>query len=255
MRIAIVGYGRMGRLIKRMVEDEGTDTVSAVIDPAAEGATHVLLSRESLASSDVVIDFSSAAAEADNIRLYADLAIPAVIGTTGWYDRMPSIQEDIGNGKARIIWSANFSIGVHIFLSLVEEAGRLINRFPSYDAAISEVHHRAKADAPSGTALMAAERILRTMDRKERIETDASCGPISGEAISIASERVGAVPGTHTLMLDSPFDTIEITHRARTREGFAEGAVMAARWIAAASPGFYTMDDLIASIRGGNEHA
>ena len=233
MRIAIVGYGRMGKLIRSMIESSGDDEVTAVIDPVAgEGVTAGSVSEETLGHADAVIDFSSAQAVQDNIALYSAIGIPTVIGTTGWYDKLPAIREMIDGKKARIIYSGNFSIGVQIFLHLVSEAGKLIDGIESYDVAVTEIHHREKADSPSGTALMAAERILGTVRRK-------------------CALQIGSVPGVHTVMLDSPADTIEITHTARSREGFAEGAIRAARWVAEQEPGIYTMDDFVSDLIGG----
>ena len=153
--------------------------------------------------------------------------------------------------KARFIYSGNFSIGVQLFLALVSQAGRIINRIDSYDVAVSETHHREKADSPSGTALMTASKLLGAIDRKKGLQIGNPEGRIEKDMISISSSRVGYVPGIHTVTIDGPADTIEITHTARSREGFAEGAVRAARWIAGKPAGIYTMDDFVADLIGG----
>ena len=252
MRIAIVGYGRMGKLIRSMIESSGDDEVTAVIDPVAgEGVTAGSVSEETLGHADAVIDFSSAQSVQDNIALYSAIGIPAVIGTTGWYDKLPAIRGRIDGKKARIIYSGNFSIGVQIFLHLVSEAGKLIDGIESYDVAVTEIHHREKADSPSGTALMAAERILGTVRRKKALQIGNPEGKIAKDHLSVSSSRIGSGPGMHTVMLDSPADTIEITHTARSREGFAEGAIRAARWVVKQEPGIYTMDDFVSDLIGG----
>ncbi len=252
MKVAIVGYGRMGRMIRSLIEQSEEDEVSAIIDPvSAEDATASTASYSSLDSSDVAIDFSAAEAIEQNIRIYAETGIPAVIGTTGWYDRLEDIRRQIDMSKARFIYSGNFSIGVQLFLSLVSQAGRIINRIDSYDVAVSETHHREKADSPSGTALMTASKLLGAIDRKKGLQIGNPEGRIEKDMISISSSRVGYVPGIHTVTIDGPADTIEITHTARSREGFAEGAVRAARWIAGKPAGIYTMDDFVADLIGG----
>ena len=256
MKIAIVGYGKMGRMIRSIIDKSETDAVQTIIDPIeAEDVSASSVSYAALDSSDAVIDFSSAESAAGNMVLYSQIGIPAVVGTTGWYDELPAIKERLDLDKTRIIYSGNFSIGVQIFLHLVSECGHLINRIDSYDVAVSEVHHREKADAPSGTALMAADRILKAVDRKRGLQIGNPAGKIEKDLLTVSSSRVGYVPGIHTVMVDGTADTIEITHTARSREGFAEGAVRAARWITMQPTGLYTMDDFLNDLIGGNRNA
>ena len=171
MRIAIVGFGRMGRMVYGKIVESGVHAISAVIDPyaAGPGITSRELTAAALASSDAAIDFTAPEKALENIGIYAEASIPAAIGTTGWYERMDEAKAIVERTGARIICSANFSIGVSIFLQLVSEAGRLIDKAGGYDAAIEEIHHRGKADAPSGTALMAAERLISAMHAKTGI--------------------------------------------------------------------------------------
>lgn len=252
MRIAIVGYGKMGRIIKSLAPECGIE-ISAIIDPAAEEKeiTSGTLSREALDTADAAVDFSSPSAVAENIRIYAENGIPAVIGTTGWLDLLPEIRKTVCCNNARLIYSGNFSIGVALFLKLVERAGELINPLSSFDISINEIHHREKKDAPSGTALMAAEKVLRTVDRKKGLQFGISGNTEEKNLLNITSERVGYIPGIHTITIDSPADTIEIRHTARTREGFADGALKAALWLIRQAPGLYTMDDFISDSIGG----
>lgn len=253
MRIAIVGFGRMGRMVYGKIVESGVHAISAVIDPYAAGPkiTSRELTAAALASSDAAIDFTAPEKALENIGIYAEASIPVAIGTTGWYERMDEAKAIVERTGARIICSANFSIGVSIFLQLVSEAGRLIDKAGGYDAAIEEIHHRGKADAPSGTALMAAERLISAMHAKTGIIRGNPEGRIPDDRIGISSLRVGHVPGTHTVTLDGEDDTIEIRHTARSRSGFASGAIKAAEWIACQEPGLYTMDDFTSALQGG----
>ncbi len=254
MRIAIIGYGKMGKMVHSMCS-EGIE-VTAIIDPAdtSSSVTGRELTEGIIRSCDAVIDFSSPVSIMKNIDLYISASATAVIGTTGWNDRIDEVRAKM-NGNARILYSANFSIGVSIFLHLAEEAGKLINTIPSYDIAISELHHRAKADSPSGTALMAAERILSVTDRKKSILSGNSTGKIDPEQLQISSIRAGFIPGTHSVIIDGPSDSITITHQARDRRGFASGSIEAALWLLKQPAGLYSMEDFTASLIGGHNNA
>ena len=246
MKVAISGYGRMGKLIYSMLKAEGKHHVSAVIDPFCTSGevTHRSVSEITDNAADVIIDFSAPSAMEESIRRYIELGIPAVIGTTGFSFTPPS------SLKAGIIISGNFSIGVSLFIALVKKAGELLNSVPDYDAAITETHHRNKADSPSGTALMAANALMSVLERKTELVIGNTEGKIKANQLQISSLRVGSVPGEHSLILDSDADTIAITHTARNRNGFAAGAIKAAEWITAQKPGLYTMDDFIADLGG-----
>ena len=246
MKVALVGYGRMGKMIHSLIEEGGEHEVSLIVDPLLGVKT---LEPHMLAGIEAAIDFSAREAVPGNIRCYAETRCPAVIGTTGWDE---SILNDI-DGKARIIHSGNFSIGVSLFLRIVAEAGKLIDAFNQYDVAVTEIHHRGKADHPSGTALMIASKLLETIDRKKRIEIGCPEGRIAEDALEVSSLRVGSVPGTHTAVFDSAVDTIEVTHTARSRAGFASGAIKAAEWLSGKDNGIYTMDDYMADTLGGRE--
>ncbi len=253
MRIAIVGYGKMGRTVRRIIEDGSAHTVSAIIDPFCHDSavTSAGISSTSLAGSEVIIDFSAPEAVPENLLLYSELGIPAVIGTTGWLGELAELTKKMNMEKTRIIWSGNFSVGVAIFLQLVERAGRLIDTSEEYDVSVAEIHHREKKDAPSGTAMMAAEKLLKTIGRKSGILPGNPVGRIGKEMINVSSLRTGFIPGVHTVLIDGPSDTIEIRHTARNRDGFASGAVKAAEWIVSQKPGIYTMDDFISDLTGG----
>lgn len=252
MRVAIVGYGRMGHMIYSAIQETKGASVVAVIDPWSPGkeVTALNADEDSLKDADVVIDFSVAASVRDNALLYAKMGLPAVIGTTGWYDELDAIRNTLSVLNAKIIYSGNFSIGIAMFMSIVSKAAALVDKIDSYDIALSEIHHRNKADAPSGTLLMLGEKVLSSVSRKNRMLIGNPEGKIDPDALHLSSLRVGDEPGTHTVMIDSKEDAIILEHRARSREGFAKGAVRAAEWIIGREPGLYTMNDFIGDFLG-----
>ena len=244
-RIAIIGYGNMGREIERAALSRGL-TVQAIIDvqPQRQGLERP---EEALAGVDVCVEFTTPDAVLENVRMCASAGKNLVIGTTGWGDRL-----DEGRGIAEgadigVIYGSNFSIGVHIFLKLVSRAGEILGLYPQYDAAVHETHHTGKKDAPSGTALSIAAELLRLIPSKVRIDTVSATGRVAADALIISSARVGSVPGTHTVTFDSTVDTIELIHTARGRQGFAEGALLAAEWIHHRK-GFFTIQDMLHEI-------
>ena len=167
MKIALVGYGRMGRTVHEEALHHGFEVVS-ITDPYSSGdaVTDMDLTADSLRKADVVIDFSSPATAVENIRFYIENGIKAVIGTTGWYDHVDELKRECAEKGGSIMWSGNFSIGVAVMLKAASYLSFLFSGFPDYDASIHEIHHREKADSPSGTALMLAERVLGRLDRK-----------------------------------------------------------------------------------------
>ncbi len=248
MDIAIVGYGKMGRMIQSAALAAG-HRITAIVDPV--GGEGVLTRIDALKdeSFDVVIDFSHPSAAVENILYYAEKGYPAVIGTTGWLDRKDEILASIDTSACSIIYSGNFSIGVAIMLEASFYIASLLSKAGIYDVAIEEVHHNAKADCPSGTALMIAERVLSSFPQKKKVLVGCPEGKIEPEALQISCTRVGSCPGTHALIADSSVDTITLTHSARSREGFAVGAVKAASWIVG-KKGFFSMDDFLKDFLG-----
>ena len=218
MKLLIVGYGKMGRLIDQMAPDLGMEVVGRV----DEG-------RDEWAPADVAIDFTTADALVRNFPAYVERKLPVVIGTTGWSAHAPQFREQAERAELGVVASANFSIGVNIFQLVVTEAARLMRQQPQYGAWIHELHHAAKRDAPSGTALLLRDSM-------------AEAG--FGRGIDMSSSRAGTIPGTHTVGFDSPSDTIELTHAARDRRGFAGGALVAARWLQGRH-GWFTMADVL----------
>jgi len=220
MKLLIVGYGKMGHLIDQMAQDLGMEVVGRV----DEG-------RDVWAPADVAIDFTTADALVKNFPAYIERKLPVVIGTTGWSAHALQFREQAERADLGVVASANFSIGVNIFQLVVTEAARLMRQQPQYGAWIHELHHAAKRDAPSGTAILLRDSM-----------TDAGFG----RGIDMSSSRVGSIPGTHTVGFDGPSDTIELTHAARDRRGFAGGALVAARWLQGRR-GWFTMADVLRS--------
>jgi 4-hydroxy-tetrahydrodipicolinate reductase len=252
MNILIVGYGKMGRLLEKAALERGHG-IAAVLDPYAAPAktpSGAPLLRGlpdgagALDGADVAIEFTRPDTTVENITALARRKLPVVTGTTGWYERLPEVARIISGAGTSLLWSSNFSLGVNLFYRIAAEAARLIDPFPEYDVGGQETHHNKKADSPSGTAKTLVEQVLARMTRKTRVVWDTLDRPPEPGEIHFPSLRIGSAPGTHSLFFDSPADTIEITHTARNREGFAFGAIQAAQWLLSAGPGVFTMDDV-----------
>ncbi len=213
--LAIVGYGKMGRLIEQLAPEYGFE-VRAKFDSrnnrGGEGLT-----RESLQGVDVaVVEFSTPASAPPNIARLAGAGVCAAVGTTGWFEQLPAAREAVSQSGTGLVWAPNFSVGVNLFLQAVQHAAALFAGQPEYDAWGWEIHHAAKKDAPSGTLRKLAEEMRAGGYARE---------------ITLSANRAGAHPGTHEIGFDSAADTITLRHTARSREGFARGALRAARWI------------------------
>ena len=249
MRAVIVGYGSMGREVERVLEERG-HTVAARVDAAAGRGDIRELTPDIAAKADIAIEFSTADAVTSNARRYAVAGLSAVVGTTGWQAKLDEVKGIVTGSAIGYLHGSNFSIGAHLFFALVGRAARLVDTLPEYDILSWEVHHRRKKDSPSGTALSMAKVITSASSRKKRIVTERLDRPIAADELHVASVRGGEVPGIHTVLLDSLFDTVEITHSARSRGGFALGAVRAAEWLAGRK-GLFTVDDFITDLLGG----
>jgi 4-hydroxy-tetrahydrodipicolinate reductase len=215
LRIALLGYGKMGRMIETIAVREGWE-----VDPKLdinENAEGVGITAASMEGVDVAIEFSQPESVLANIEAAARAKVNIVVGTTGWSDQRSRVEKIVRDSGIGLIYGANFSLGMNLFFEIISYSARIIGMIPQYDAYISEEHHRAKKDAPSGTAL----NLLDVMRPH-----------LNNPNLSIASIRAGSIPGTHVIGFDSAADTILLEHRARSRQGFAEGAVLAARWIA-----------------------
>lgn len=236
MDIALIGYGKMGKTIERIALQRGHRIVQTIdIDNLNDFIP------EKMKRAQVVIEFTSPAMAYQNISKCLDMQLPMVVGTTGWYDKLPEVKQRCISENQSFICSSNFSLGVNIFFKLNKYLAKIMNRFPSYEISIDETHHIQKLDAPSGTAITLAKAIIEEVDRK----TDWQLGGMdSPDKIQVNAFREGTVPGTHTIHYKSSIDDITIEHEAHNREGLALGAVMAAEYIFD-KKGWFTMDDVL----------
>ncbi len=233
----------MGQEVERVLRARGHE-IAGRVDPKASGADAPSLTPEMARGVDAAIEFSHADAVLENARTYARLGLNAVVGTTGWYGKLEELKTILRDGKTAYLYGSNFSIGAHLFFALVAAAAELSNPFPEYDILGWEVHHKRKKDSPSGTALNLAKIITSAHSRKKKVVTEKLDRAPAPEELHFASVRGGEVPGIHTVLLDSVFDTIELTHSARSRGGLAMGAVRAAEWIQGRK-GLFEVSDFI----------
>jgi 4-hydroxy-tetrahydrodipicolinate reductase len=227
MTIAIVGYGKMGRMIERLALERGI-TIGPKLDEFnnanGEGITSV-----NFRDVDVAIDFSTPSTVVGNIERIAALGVNLMIGTTGWQEHMPQVKSIVERHGIGLVWSPNYSVGVNAFFRIVNAAAKLLSNEREYEAWAWEIHHSAKKDAPSGTLLKLVDE-MRAAGYAGRVD--------------VASNRAGAIPGTHEIGFDSAADTITLRHTARSREGFALGALKAAEWVTG-KKGFHEFGDIL----------
>ncbi len=230
VRLALIGMGRMGRALDALARERGCEVVARLDVPDMSRG----LTREMLNGAQVAIEFTQPDAAVANASACLACGCPVVIGTTGWGEQRATLEDAISKTGVPALSSPNFSLGVQLFLAIAEDAGRRLREMRGFDGHLVETHHTAKKDAPSGTAIAIAERVERGL----------------GHAIPVSSIRVGSVPGTHSLVFDAPFEQITLTHEARDRRVFADGALAAARWLSAVkAPSLYSMQDVLTSPR------
>jgi len=225
-RLAIIGLGKMGRAIEQLAAERGFDVV-ARIDP--DGGDAPSVKRDALNGAEVAVEFTVPSASPSNVRAALEAGCPIVIGTTGWYDKRTEIEKFASEKKGALLISPNFSVGVAAFGEIVKAAAHALKSAPGFAAHITETHHSAKKDAPSGTAANLAKLATKEW----------------GRDIPITSIRTGSVPGTHEFLFDAPFEQIRIEHVARDRRVFADGALLAAKWLIG-KRGVFTMTDVLA---------
>ncbi|HEY9227932.1 MAG TPA: dihydrodipicolinate reductase C-terminal domain-containing protein [Gemmatimonadaceae bacterium] len=225
-RLAIVGMGKMGKAVAELAPSRGWQVTARLGRSAMEQG----VTKELLAGADVAIEFTTPEAAASNALAIVGAGCPVVVGTTGWYDDRPRVATEVEAKGGALLTASNFSLGVNIFEQIVETAARLLGRAPGFEAHMTETHHSAKKDAPSGTAIM----------------LDKTASAAFGREIPITSVRVGSVPGTHELTFDAPFEQIHLEHIARDRRVFAEGALVAAAWLIG-KRGVFTMRDVLST--------
>jgi 4-hydroxy-tetrahydrodipicolinate reductase len=236
MNILLLGYGKMGQLIEQLALQRN-HSIAAKINIDNLSDLHGL----DTSNIDVAIDFSLPQAAPSNIKWCIDHKIPVTVGTTGWLDQKPEIDTYCIEKKGTYLVASNFSIGVNIFFKVNEFLAKLMNNQSNYEVGIKEIHHTHKLDAPSGTAITLANGVLKNIERKEKWVNSLTDKPAE---LSIISERIDPAPGTHSIQYDSMVDSIEITHTAHSREGFAMGALLVAEWLPSQS-GVKTMDDFL----------
>ncbi|MBK9758941.1 MAG: 4-hydroxy-tetrahydrodipicolinate reductase [Flavobacteriales bacterium] len=237
MNVALLGYGKMGKAIEQVALGRG-HSVSLKVDTANAGS--------SPKGCDVAIEFTKPDQALENMRLCLESGVPIVVGTTGWYDRMAEVKAMVQANQGSLLWASNFSIGVNLFFRVNKFLAGLMNDQPGYRVHVDEVHHLHKLDAPSGTAITLARDIDLKTHRYagwELAPAPYSPSP-SSTLVPIVSERIGDVPGKHSVTWTSTEDKITITHDAFGRQGFAIGAVVAAEWLKGRQ-GFFTMDDVL----------
>jgi 4-hydroxy-tetrahydrodipicolinate reductase len=227
MNLAIVGYGKMGRLIERLAPEYGFE-VKLRLNRKNNGGFEGLTSKN-LAGIDVAVEFSNAEAAAENVERMAQAGVNAVVGTTGWLECLPRVREAVERAGTGVVWAPNFSVGVFVFTQIVTQAAQLLANEADYGSWAWEIHHATKKDAPSGTLLALAARMKESGYQRP---------------IDLSSSRAGSQPGTHEIGFDSPAETITLRHSARSRDGFARGALRAARWIAG-KKGFFEFREIL----------
>jgi len=235
MKLAILGYGKMGKVIESIALERGHTVHLKVNSKNAD------FSIEELKECDVAIEFSSPDFVITNIYKCFEASVPVVIGTTGWYDSFEQIQNDCINQNQSLLHATNFSVGVNIFYEINKKLATLMNSNKQYNVAVEEIHHTEKLDAPSGTAITIAEGIISSIDDKNNWKNDLN---VSNDEVGIESKRIANVPGTHIVKYESEIDIIEIKHEAKNRKGFGFGAVVAAEFIQN-KKGIYTMKDVL----------
>ncbi|MEX8548351.1 MAG: 4-hydroxy-tetrahydrodipicolinate reductase [Mucilaginibacter sp.] len=245
MKIALLGYGKMGKMIEQVALERKHEIVLKIDHDNLQELT-----LENLQKADVAIEFSTPHTVLNNIALCFEAEIPVVVGATGWYEKLQEVKIECLQRNASLIYASNFSVGVNIFFHINKMLAKVMNRFPDYEVQVEEIHHTQKLDAPSGTAITIAEGIIENMPVKEAwvnvvsgTLNDASPLSITPQQLLIESHRIENVPGTHTVVYDSEVDSIEFKHTAHNRSGFALGAVLAAEWVKDRK-GFFTAADL-----------
>ncbi|MBR3413042.1 MAG: 4-hydroxy-tetrahydrodipicolinate reductase [Bacteroidales bacterium] len=248
MKIALLGYGKMGKAIEQLATERGHD-ITVTIDDEDDWMDKL----DELRDCDMAIDFSTPATVVGNIMRCFDLDLPVVVGTTGWYDQLESVVHDCQQRGKALFVASNFSIGMNIMFELNRRLAQLMNSHEDYDVTISETHHIHKLDAPSGTAITLANDIIEELDRKDewmlwKTVTEQSVTQkhrrIKKDTLPITSIREGEVPGIHEVVYDSDIDTITLRHSAKSRKGLAMGAILAAEYMEG-KKGYYTMTDLL----------
>lgn len=236
MKIAIIGYGKMGKAIEEIAVSKGHEIVLKIDVSNTSDFT-----KENVQKANVAIEFTGPHTAFENISKCIQWGVPVISGSTGWLAHFEKAKKLCEEKKGCLIYASNFSIGVNLFFEINKQVAALMEPYDNYDVSMTEIHHTEKKDAPSGTAISLAEQILANIGRKNKWVNEASN---EASNLVIRSERIDPAPGTHSVTYDSPIDSIEITHTAHTRKGFAGGAVLAAEF-ANQKIGIFTMKDVL----------
>ncbi|ACF15101.1 Dihydrodipicolinate reductase [Chloroherpeton thalassium ATCC 35110] len=250
MKIALLGTGNMGKAIANIAKSSGKHELVAELNAATT------LSTDAFKDADVIVEVTAPDAFLTNLDLLLQADRPIVVGTTGWYNGIEHVKAKVLEANGSMLYAANFSLGVNIFFRLVHEAARFIAPFEDFDIAVSEQHHTGKIDAPSGTALKVAREILSALPSKTSIKTELPAkGKIQRDELLVSAIRLGSVFGQHSVHIDSSSDSILISHTAKNRQGFAQGAIEAAEWLVrdGGQKGFFSMDDFLNEILSSPE--
>ena len=243
MKIALVWYGRMGKVVEKHALERGDEIVS-IIDPTQNTKKEDLLGKDF----DVIIEFSVPQVAMENLKFYAENNFKVVMATTGWWEHLDEVKKMFENSQGAILWSGNFSLWVNLFYKMLDSVSKIMNKFPQYDVFGHEYHHKMKADSPSWTLINMWDIILKNIDRKTTKQVNCLCErPIKDEELHLTSTRWGNIPGTHTITFDSEFDTIELKHTARTRDGFAIWSLVCWEWLKD-KQGYFEIWDFIDSL-------
>ena len=236
LKLALIGYGKMGQLIEQLAIEKGHNVVAKVHSKSTDADW------ESVKNADVAIEFTQPEAAVNNIKKCFSLHIPVVVGTTGWYQHLDEIKHLQSASQSALLTASNFSIGVNVFFKINQLLAHIMDPINGYDVSLQEIHHIHKKDAPSGTAITLAEGILKSYSKKQQWKLKEASN--SEHDLPIEALRIDNVPGTHAITYSSAIDSIEIKHTAHNREGFALGAVIAAEWLAG-KQGVFTMKDVL----------
>lgn len=236
MKIALLGYGRMGKAIETIAQSRGHEIVLRI-----QSNNRATLNTVDTSKIDLAIDFSIPETAFENLKWCMKNKIPAICGTTGWLDKKAEIEHLCLENNNAFLYASNFSLGVNLFFELNNKLAALMKSYDAYDVTMHEIHHTKKLDAPSGTAITLAEDIIKQLPKKKTWVCDQ---PAASDELAISTERIDPVPGTHSIHYQSEIDSIEIKHTAHNRKGFALGAVVAAEWISQRK-GIFTMKDVL----------
>jgi 4-hydroxy-tetrahydrodipicolinate reductase len=236
MRIALIGYGKMGKAIEEIALKRAHEIVAAIDLHNMNEFT-----QENLSKADAVIEFTSPHSAYENVKKCLEFGVPVVCGSTGWTERLEEMRKICADNNGSFIYSSNYSVGVNIFFEVNKRLASLMATQKEYEVILEETHHTQKKDAPSGTAISLAEQVLEKVKRKKQWVNELSDNP---DDLEIISQRIDPAPGTHSVKYSSAIDTIEIIHTAHNRTGFATGAVLAAEF-AKVRKGFFTMKDVL----------